>query len=150
MSADRRIAVVVSRFNRAVTDGLLEGVRSAAHDRGIKLADEDVYTVPGAFELPIVAERLASSGEYHGLVCLGAVIQGETPHFEYVCQGAVSGIQNVALSTHVPIAFGVLTTDNVEQALARAGGKVGNKGYDAFVSVLETLDELDRIGRRSG
>lgn len=145
MAGTRRIAVVVSRFNRAVTDSLLEGARKAAAVHGIELADGDVYAVPGAFELPVVAQRLARSKAYDGVACLGAVIQGETPHFDYVCQGAVAGIQRVALDNDMPVAFGVLTTDSLDQALARAGGKVGNKGYDAVIALIETMNALERV-----
>jgi 6,7-dimethyl-8-ribityllumazine synthase len=141
-----RVAVVVSRFNRAVTDRLLAGAREAAAARGALIEDGDVYPVPGAFELPLVAQRAAESGRYQGVVCLGAVIRGETPHFDYVCEQAAAGIQRASLDTGIPVAFGVLTTDTVEQALARAGGAVGNKGYEAVVTVLDTLAQLDRIG----
>lgn len=139
------MAVVVSRFNRAVTDSLLEGARGAAAERGLRLGDDDVFPVPGAFELPIVSQRLASSGKYQGVVCLGAVIRGETPHFDYVCEQASAGIQRVALDTGVPIAFGVLTTNSVDEALARAGGAVGNKGYEAVTTLIDTLDQLERV-----
>lgn len=140
-----RLAVVVSRFNRTVTDRLLEGAIKAAAERGARLDRNDVFFTPGAFELPLVAMRLAQSGRYAGVVCLGSVIRGDTPHFEYVCQQAAAGIQRVALDTGVPTAFGVLTTDTVEQALERAGGAVGDKGFEAVVTVLETLAQLDRI-----
>jgi len=146
VSGRRRVAVVVSQFNGAVTDRLLAGAREAAVERALGLGDEDVFRVPGAFELPLVAARLADAGGYDAIVCLGAVIRGETPHFDYVCEQAAAGIQRVALDYGIPIAFGVLTTDTVEQALARAGGDVGNKGYEAVVTVLETLTQLDRIG----
>jgi 6,7-dimethyl-8-ribityllumazine synthase len=139
------LAVVVSRFNRTVTDRLLEGAIKAATERGARLDRNDVFFAPGAFELPLVAMRLAQSGRYAGVVCLGSVIRGDTPHFEYVCQQAAAGIQRVALDTGVPTAFGVLTTDTVEQALERAGGAVGDKGFEAVVTVLETLAQLDRI-----
>jgi len=142
-----RLAVVVSRFNRAVTDRLLTGAREAAAARNASLGESDVYPVPGAFELPVVAARLAECGRYDAIVCLGAVIRGETPHFDYVCEAAAAGIQRVALDTGIPTAFGVLTTDTVEQALARAGGDAGNKGYEAVMAVLETLAQLDRIGQ---
>lgn len=147
MSSRARLAVVVSRFNRSVTDRLLAGAREAARDRGVDLAEDDVFPVPGAFELPVVAARLADVSRYDAIVCLGAVIRGETPHFDYVCQQAAAGIQRVALDNKIPVAFGVLTTDTVEQALARAGGTIGNKGYEAVVTVLETLAQLDRISR---
>jgi len=139
-----RLALVVARFNRSVTDNLLEGARRAVAELGACSTDEDVFPVPGAFELPVVASKLACSGRYDGVVCLGAVIRGETPHFDYVCQQAAAGIQRVALDTGVPVGFGVLTTDDIAQALARAGGEVGNKGYDAVAAVLATLEQLDR------
>ena len=139
-----RIGVVVSRFNRAVTDALLRGTKEAAAEAGIALGDRDVYPVPGAFELPVLAQALAKSGKYDAIVCLGAVIRGETPHFNYVCQHTAAGILRVALDHGLPVAFGVLTTDTLEQAMARAGGDFGNKGRDAFVTVLETLHQLRR------
>lgn len=145
MKSDCRVAVIVSRFNRSITDNLLAGARQAAADNSLILEDGDVYTVPGAFELPVMAQKLARSGRYQAIVCLGAVIQGETPHFDYVCQGAAAGIQRVALESGLPIAFGVLTTDTVEQALARAGGDHGNKGYESLVSVVEMLEQLSRV-----
>jgi len=140
-----RLAVVVSRFNRAVTDNLLEGAREAAAARGIVLSDEQIFPVPGAFEVPIVAMAAARSGRYDAVVCLAAVIRGETPHFEYVSAETASGVQRVALDTGVPVAFGVLTTDTVEQAMERAGGRVGNKGYEAVVTAVETLEQLERV-----
>lgn len=139
-----RLAVVLSRFNRAVTDNLLEGAQQAVGKLGARCGAADVFPVPGAFELPVVARELALSGDYDGVVCLGAVIRGETPHFDYVCEQAAAGIQRVALDTGVPVAFGVLTTDDIGQAMARAGGTVGNKGYDAVAAVIATLEQLDR------
>jgi 6,7-dimethyl-8-ribityllumazine synthase len=142
---DVRIAVVVSRFNRAVTDNLLEGARDAVKKLGVACDDEDVYFVPGAFELPLLAREAARSPRYQAVVCLGAVIRGETPHFDYVCQEAAAGIGRVALETGKPVAFGVLTTDDTTQALERAGGAVGNKGYEAVVTVVETLEAIARV-----
>ena len=144
MSTSPRIAVVLSRFNRAVTDNLLEGALAAAAEAGVSIGKGDVYPVPGAFELPIVAQALSRCGRYDAIVCLGAVVRGETPHFDYVCAEAAAGIQRVALDSGMPVAFGVLTTDTLEQALARAGGDVGNKGREALVTVLETLQQLRR------
>jgi 6,7-dimethyl-8-ribityllumazine synthase len=145
VSEAKKIAVVVSRFNRSVTDSLVEGAFEAAKRHGCRLTDEDVYSVPGAFELPLLARRLAATGRYDGIACLGAVIRGETPHFDYVCEQAAAGILRVSLDCDTPVAFGVVTTDNMQQALERAGGEVGNKGYEAYVTVLETLEQLDRI-----
>jgi 6,7-dimethyl-8-ribityllumazine synthase len=144
-----RIAIVISRFNRAVTDNLLEGAREAVRKLGVLCDDEDVFSVPGAFELPLVAREAARSSRYGAVVCLGAVIRGETPHFEYVCQEAASGIARVSLETGKPVAFGVLTTDDTTQALERAGGTVGNKGYEAVATVVETLETIARV-RRAG
>ncbi|HIF64011.1 MAG TPA: 6,7-dimethyl-8-ribityllumazine synthase [Deltaproteobacteria bacterium] len=137
-----RIAVVVASFNSAVTDSLLEGALLAADKHE---ADTEVYRVPGAFELPLLAASAARSGRYDAVVCLGAVIRGETPHFDYVCAQAAAGVQQVALEENMPVSFGVLTTDNIEQALARAGGEFGNKGYDAVVSAVDTLLEMRRL-----
>src|SRR5690606_26372372 len=108
----------------------------------------DVFAVPGAFELPLVAREAALQPRYAGVVCLGAVIRGETPHFDYVCQEAAAGIARASLESGKPVAFGVLTTDDTSQALERAGGAVGNKGYEAVVTVVETLEALGRV--RSG
>lgn len=144
MTTRRRLAIVVSRFNRAVTDNLLEGAVAAAKERGVEINDADVFPVPGAFELPVVARAIAKGGRYDGVVCLGAVVRGETPHFDFVCEQAAAGIQQVALETGVPVAFGVLTTDTMEQAMARAGGDVGNKGREALITVLETLHQIRR------
>ena len=137
-----RIGVAVARFNQGVTDRLLAGALDALARHGVAEDAIDVATVPGAFELPLCAQRLASSGRYDALICLGAVIRGETPHFEYVAAEAARGIGEVALRADVPIAFGVLTTDTLEQAMARAGGDRGNKGYEAAVTALEMVQVL--------
>jgi 6,7-dimethyl-8-ribityllumazine synthase len=128
-----KFAVVVSRFNSDITGKLLEGAREALKQAHADSADE--FFVPGAFELPFAAKLLSS--KYQGVIALGAVIRGETPHFDYVCAEAARGLQQVALETGVPVAFGVLTTDTVDQAQARAGGKHGNKGYDAAMTAIE-------------
>lgn len=148
MKRSPRIAVIVSRFNRAITDNLLEGAVATLGEHGIPAGGDDVYPVPGAFELPVLAKAVAESGQYDGVVCLGAVVRGETPHFDYVCQEAAAGIQRVALETGIPVAFGVLTTDTMAQAMARAGGDVGNKGSEAVVTVIETLEQLQRVPGR--
>jgi 6,7-dimethyl-8-ribityllumazine synthase len=140
-----RIAIVVARFNRAVTDNLLEGAREGVTKFSLLCDDADVFAVPGAFELPLVAREAARSPRYDAVVCLGAVIRGETPHFDYVCQEAAAGIARVSLETGKPVAFGVLTTDDTTQALERAGGSVGNKGYEAVVTVVETLAAIERV-----
>jgi 6,7-dimethyl-8-ribityllumazine synthase len=133
-----RVATVVARFNDHVTEPLADGALATLAEHGVTGADAPVYRVPGAFELPIVAKRLAESGEYDAVVCLGAVIRGDTPHFDYVAGETAAGLSRVALDTGVPVVFGVLTTDNLDQALARAGGAEGNKGAEAAATALET------------
>lgn len=137
-----RIGVALARFNQGVTDRLLAGAMDALVRHGVADDAIDVVTVPGAFELPLCAERMAAAGRYDALVCLGAVVRGETPHFEFVAGEAARGIAEVARRHDLPVAFGVLTTDTVEQALARAGGERGNKGYEAAVTALEMVQVL--------
>jgi 6,7-dimethyl-8-ribityllumazine synthase len=134
-----RIGIALARFNRAVTDRLLSGALDALTAHGVADDAIDVASVPGAFELPLCAQRLATSGRYDALVCLGAVVRGETPHFDFVSGEAATGIGAVARRHDLPIAFGVLTTDTMAQALARAGGEAGNKGYDAALTALEMV-----------
>ena len=128
-------AILVARFNSAITEKLLSGAREALTKAGAK--SQEVFYVPGAFELPFAAKKLAERGDFDAIVALGAVIRGETPHFDYVAGEAARGLQQAALETGVPIAFGVLTTDNREQAEARAGGAAGNKGFDAAMTAVE-------------
>jgi 6,7-dimethyl-8-ribityllumazine synthase len=148
-SAARRIAIVVARFNEAVTAPLLAGARDALRARGIRDEDVEVVHVPGAFEIPFAARLVAEHGVVDGVVCLGAVIRGETPHFEYVAAVAAQGVARAAEASRVPMSFGVLTTDTVEQALARAGGAVGNKGYEAAITVLEMVALARRFRGRA-
>lgn len=133
-----RVATVVARFNDHVTSLLLEGARATLAEHAIPDVDAPVYWVPGAFELPVVAQRLARSGEFDAVICLGAVIRGDTPHFEYVAGEAAAGLARVALDTGVPVVFGVLTTNSLDQALARCGGAEGHKGAEAAATALET------------
>jgi len=140
-----RFAIVVARFNHLVCVRLLEGCVRTLEARGAGSDDLHVAWVPGAFELPLAARALASSGRYDAVVTLGAVIRGGTPHFDYVCQGVTDGVREAMQETGVPIAFGVLTTDDVEQALARAGGSDGNKGVDAALAALEMARLLESV-----
>ena len=133
-----RVAIVVARFNQHVTSLLEDGAITTLGEHGIVGDDAPVYRVPGAFELAIVAKRLAESGEWDAVICLGAVIRGDTPHFDYVAGECAAGLTRVALDTGVPVVFGVLTTDDLDQALARAGGAEGNKGSEAAATALET------------
>jgi 6,7-dimethyl-8-ribityllumazine synthase len=144
--AGLRIAVVVARFNDLVTGRLLEGARSGLRRLGTRDEDVDVAWVPGAMELPLIAQRMAQSGEYAAVICLGAVIRGSTSHFDYVCSGATQGIVRAALETGVPVIFGVLTTDTLEQALERAGSKAGNKGYEAAFGAIEMANLIRSLG----
>lgn len=141
----RRYAVVASRFNEVVVRRLVEGALEAFRHRGAAEGDVDLAWVPGSFELPLVARRLAASGRYAAVVCLGAVIRGETPHFDHVAQQAASGIRRAAEDTGVPVIFGVLTTDTFEQATDRAGGAHGNKGWDAAMAAMEMASLLERL-----
>lgn len=140
-----RVAVVCSRFNDLVTERLLAGVRDGLVRHGVDEGSITVAEVPGAFELPLVAARLASSGEYDAVVCVGAVIRGATPHFDLVAGQCAAGLQRAQLDTGVPVVFGVLTTDTVEQALDRAGGKAGNKGFAAAAAAIEMVDVLRQL-----
>ena len=142
-----RVAVLVSRYNEVVTTRLLDGARQCLREKGVPDARVDVIWVPGAFELAVVAEAAAAGGRYAALVALGCVIRGETPHFEYVAGEATRGLGNVALAHRLPIGFGVLTTENLDQALARAGGAAGNKGYEAAEAALITADVLAQLTR---
>ena len=132
-----KLAVLVARFNSAITEKLLEGARQAITEAEAEVMD--LFDVPGCFELPLAAKQLALTGRYDAIVALGAVIRGETPHFDYVAGEAARGLQQVALETTVPVAFGVLTTDTVAQAEARAGGSSGNKGYDAAMTAIQMV-----------
>jgi 6,7-dimethyl-8-ribityllumazine synthase len=141
----RRCAVVVSRFNETITQRLLEGALDALVRHGVAFDDVDVFWVPGAWELPAVARRVAVSERYDMLVALGAVIRGDTPHFDYVAGEASRGLSLASADFDVPIAFGVLTCDTMAQAEARAGGEHGNKGWDAALAALEMADLFDQI-----
>jgi 6,7-dimethyl-8-ribityllumazine synthase len=138
-----RVAIVVARFNRDITEKLLEGAEATLRKRDA--ADVTVTWVPGAYELPLVAKRLAESGTADAVVCLGAVIRGETAHFEYVAGEAAAGITRASLDTGVPVIFGVLTVDNREQALDRLGGKDGHKGEEAALTAIEMVALLRRL-----
>jgi 6,7-dimethyl-8-ribityllumazine synthase len=147
--AGLRIAVLVSRFNETVGDRLLTGALAALERRGVRPRDVLVAKVPGAFELPIVARHLARSGRHDAVVCLGAVIRGDTPHFEYVAGEASRGIARASYETGVPVLFGVLTTETLEQALERAGGAHGHKGVETAEGAIEMARLLRALGRKA-
>lgn len=140
-----KIAIVAGRFNDFVVDRLIGGAVDYLTRHGAKPADLVIVRVPGAFELPIVCQKLAAGKKYNGIVALGAVIRGSTPHFDYVCAEATKGIAQVSLAAGLPIGFGLLTTDNLEQAVERAGSKGGNKGVEAAAAMLESVRVLQQL-----
>ncbi|MDX2494490.1 MAG: 6,7-dimethyl-8-ribityllumazine synthase [Desulfuromusa sp.] len=140
-----RFGIIVSRFNSFISDRLLEGTIDTLTRHGADSEQMTIVKVPGAFELPLVAKKMANSDKYDALICLGAVIRGGTPHFEYVSSEMTKGIASVSLQSGLPIAFGVLTTDSVEQAIERAGTKAGNKGVEAAMSAIEMVNLLGAI-----
>jgi 6,7-dimethyl-8-ribityllumazine synthase len=142
-----RVGIVVARFNELITSQLLAGARDGLRRHGVSDDEVDVAWTPGALEIPIVAQALARSGRYEAIICLGAVIRGATAHFDYVAAGVANGVSRVALEAGLPVIFGVLTTDTIEQALERAGTKQGNKGWDAAVAAIETANVLRAIQR---
>ena len=146
IAEDKKFALIVSRFNELVSKKLIEGALDCLKRH--KVNEEDITTiwVPGAFEIPSIAKKVADSGKYDAVICVGAVIRGDTPHFEYISSEVSKGIAQVALGSKIPVIFGVLTTDTIEQALERAGTKAGNKGFDAAVSAIEMANLLKSIG----
>ena len=140
LEGSERIAIIASRFNHIITDRLVEGARDAFLRHGGNDDNLDLILVPGAFEIPFTLQKALESGKYAGVCCVGAVIRGSTPHFDYVAAEATKGVANVTLKHGKPVAFGVLTTDTIEQAIERAGSKAGNKGFEAMTGVIEMLD----------
>ena len=147
-AAGRRVAIVASRFHEDICGRLVEGARGALLGHGIRAGDVRVVWVPGAFELPQAAARLAAGGAVDALVCVGCVIRGETPHFDYVAGQAASGIAQAGMQTGIPVVFGVVTTDTVEQAINRSGVKSGNKGYEAAMSAVEIVNLYSEMAGR--
>ncbi len=141
-----KIGVVASRFNEFITRKLLDGAQDALLRHGVAADNIDVAWVPGAFEIPLVAQKLAQSKKYDAVVCVGAVVRGATPHFEYIATEVTKGIARASLDSGVPISYGVITTDTLEQAIERAGTKVGNKGFDAATDAIEMANLLKAIG----
>ncbi len=135
-----KIGIVAARFNEFIVSKLIGGAEDALVRHGVETDDIELAWVPGAFEIPIVAQKMAQSGKYDAVLCLGAVIKGSTSHYDYVCAEVSKGVAAVGLNTGVPTMFGVLTTDNIEQAIERAGTKAGNKGYDAACAAIEMAD----------
>ena len=140
-----KIGIVCARFNEFITSKLHGGAMDGLLRHGVKDENVDVAWVPGAFEIPVVAKRMAEGGKYDAILCLGAVIKGSTDHYDYVCAEVSKGIATVSLQTGLPVMFGVLTTDNIEQAIERAGTKAGNKGYDVALSAIEMINLFGNI-----
>jgi len=147
-AAGRRFSVVAARFNEFVVRSLVDGALDAIKRHGGDPRSTDVVWVPGAFEIPLAARRMALSGRYDAVICLGAVIRGATAHFEYVAGNAASGVSAVALETNLPVIFGILTTENIEQAIERAGTKAGNHGFEAAATAIEMADLMVRLEER--
>lgn len=143
----KKFAIVVSRFNDFITDKLVGGAVDALTRSGTKDGDIDIVKVPGAFEIPLIARDLAAKKKHQAVICLGAVIRGSTPHFDYVSAEVSKGVASASLETGTPIIFGVLTTDTLEQAIERAGSKSGNKGWDAAVAAIEMANLMDTVGK---
>ena len=145
VATDRKVGIVAGRFNEFITSKLVGGAMDGLLRHDVKDEDVDIAWVPGAFEIPLVASKMAKSGKYDAVICLGAVIRGDTTHYDYVCNEVSKGIATVSLESGIPVMFGVLTTENIEQAIARAGSKGGNKGYDCALGAVEMVNLLRTI-----
>lgn len=143
-----KFGVVVSRFNEFITTRLLEGAKDALLRHGVAEADIDIAWTPGSFEIPLVAKKMATSGRYNAVICLGAIIRGDTPHFEYIAAEVTKGIATTSLETGIPIVYGVITTENLEQAIERAGTKAGNKGAQAAQAAIEMANLMRTLPTR--
>lgn len=146
VSDNIKIGIVAARFNDFIVSKLLDGALDGLKRHDVKENDISIAWVPGAFEIPIIASKMAESGKYDAVICLGSVIRGSTSHYDYVCNEVSKGIASVSLKTGIPIIFGVLTTENIEQAIERAGTKSGNKGYDSALSAIEMINLVREIG----
>jgi len=145
ISEGLKYGIIVGRFNEFIGDKLLGGALDALKRHGVEENEIEIAWVPGAFEIPIIARKMVKTNKYDAIICLGAIIRGSTPHFDYVSSEVTKGIASVSLETEVPVIFGVLTTDTIEQAIERAGTKAGNKGYDAAVTAIEMADVLNQF-----
>lgn len=145
VATDMKVGIVAGRFNEFITSKLVGGAMDGLIRHDVKDEDVDIAWVPGAFEIPLVASKMAKSGKYDAVICLGAVIRGDTTHYDYVCNEVSKGIATVSLESGIPVMFGVLTTENIEQAIARAGSKGGNKGYDCALGAVEMVNLLRTI-----
>ena len=140
-----KVGIVASRFNEIITNKLLGGAVDGLVRHGVESENITTAWVPGAFEIPVVAQKMAKSGKFDAIICVGAVIRGATTHYDYVCNEVSKGIAHVSLETGIPVMFGIVTTENIEQAIARAGSKSGNKGYDCALSAIEMVNLLEQL-----
>ncbi len=140
-----KVGIVAARFNEFIVSKLVSGAKDACIRHGVNSDDIELAWVPGAFEIPLVAKKMAKSGKYDAVICLGAVIKGATSHYDYVCAEVSKGVASVSLETELPVIFGILTTDNIEQAIERAGTKAGNKGYDVACTAIEMVNLMKNI-----
>lgn len=145
ISNEIRVGIVASRFNEFITAKLLSGALDGLKRHGVKEEEINIAWIPGAFEIPLIASKMAKSGKYDAVLCLGAVIRGNTSHYDYVCSEVSKGIASVSLESNIPVMFGVLTTENIEQAIERAGTKAGNKGYDCALAAIEMVNLINEI-----
>lgn len=141
-----KIGIVLSRFNQFISDRLLEGALDALNKLGAEDADLSVYKVPGAFEVPLVAKKLAREGKVDGILCLGTLIRGDTPHFDFLSAEVTKGLAQISMDEEIPLAYGILTVETIEQGIERAGTKAGNKGYDSAFSLVETIQLMKQAG----
>jgi 6,7-dimethyl-8-ribityllumazine synthase len=147
LAEGKKFSLIVSRFNDFITEKLMNGAVDALIRSGASDEDIDIIKVPGAFEIPLIAKKAAKTGRYHAVICIGAVIRGATPHFEYVSAEVSKGIAMVSLESEVPVIFGIVTTDTIEQAIERAGTKAGNKGWDAAMSAIEMANLVEVVSK---
>ena len=145
-AAGFKIGIVLSRFNQFISERLLEGALDALHKIGADEKDIAIYKVPGSFEIPVLAKKLAKAGKTDGILCLGALIRGDTPHFDFLSAEVTKGLAQIAMEDGIPVSYGILTVDTIEQGIERAGTKAGNKGYDAAFALVETLNLLKESG----
>ncbi len=141
-----KIGIILSRFNQFISGRLLEGALDALNKLGAAEKDISIYKVPGSFEVPILAKKLAEAKKVDGIVCLGTLIRGDTPHFDYLCAEVTKGLAQISMDEGIPLSYGILTVDTIEQGIERAGTKAGNKGYDSTFSLIETIDLIKKAG----
>lgn len=143
-----KIGIVAARFNEFITSKLLDGALDGLRRHDVRDEDIHVAWVPGAFEIPLIASKMSKSGKYDAIICLGAVIRGSTSHYDYVCNEVSKGIASISLNSGIPVMFGILTTENIEQAIERAGTKAGNKGYDCAMGAIEMVNLVHELGKK--